>query len=369
MVEVKVGDIFGSKSQTLVNTVNCVGVMGKGIALEFKRRFPDMFDDYATRCSVGAVSLGQPYLFRYAAPPWVLNFPTKKHWRSVSRLVDIEDGLKYLLNNYQNWGITSIAVPPLGCGNGQLDWAVVGPRLHRYLSKMTVPVELFAPHGTPESQLTTEFLAESVGDETSWRSVRSGAQVESGWFALVEALQRLENRKYGHPIGRTSFQKLAYFATELGIPTGLEFRRGTYGPYSTEIKRMVAILQNNGLIVEEPAGRMIRIRVGPAFEDAKPQYTESLSGWTNDIQRLVDLFARVRTDQAEIAATVHFAATRLVDTDGASERDVLHQVEEWKPRRFDPERAAAAIRYLGLLGWINVDFSQDFVQDELADVG
>src|SRR6267142_4162345 len=100
MVHIRVGNLFMSKAQTLVNTVNCVGVMGKGVALEFKKRFPDMFNDYAERCAAHRVRLGEPYLFRPQLPQWILNFPTKDHWRSVSRLSDIEQGLEFLEARY-----------------------------------------------------------------------------------------------------------------------------------------------------------------------------------------------------------------------------------------------------------------------------
>jgi hypothetical protein len=89
------GDIFTSRAQTLVNTVNCVGVMGKGIALEFKKRYPAMFEDYVARCRLGQVRLGEPYLFRDLGGAMILNFPTKDHWRSPSRLKDIDEGLEY----------------------------------------------------------------------------------------------------------------------------------------------------------------------------------------------------------------------------------------------------------------------------------
>src|SRR4030042_4589310 len=113
MITVYVGDIFESKAQTLVNTVNCVCIMGKGIALEFKTRFPDMYDDYVQRCKNRRVRLGQPYLYKGLTPPWILNFPTKDHWRSVSRFEDIVAGLRYLRAHYHQWGIPSLAVPPL----------------------------------------------------------------------------------------------------------------------------------------------------------------------------------------------------------------------------------------------------------------
>src|SRR5437667_2509521 len=156
MVRTLEGDLFESSAQTLVNTVNCVGVMGKGLALEFKKRFPDMYEDYVRRCAAGQVRLGEPYLFRALLPPWILNFPTKDHWRSVSRLADIVAGLTYLERHYRAWGIESLAVPALGCNNGGLEWRVVGPTLYRHLSQLEIPVELYAPLGTPQVQLRQE---------------------------------------------------------------------------------------------------------------------------------------------------------------------------------------------------------------------
>src|SRR5690348_10387922 len=96
MVLVLTGNLFDSEAQTLVNAVNCVGVMGKGIALAFKRRYPAMFADYVARCKDGLVRLGEPYLYRGSARPYVLNFPTKNHWRSAVKLEDIVAGLAYL---------------------------------------------------------------------------------------------------------------------------------------------------------------------------------------------------------------------------------------------------------------------------------
>jgi O-acetyl-ADP-ribose deacetylase (regulator of RNase III) len=133
MIEIKIGDLFNSKVQTYVNTVNCVGVMGAGIALEFKKRFPDMYNEYLDLCERGEVKLGEPYLYRSLIPPWILNFPTKNHWRSVSKLDDIVKGLEFLKAHYKEWDITSLAVPPLGCGYGQLEWRIVGPTLYRYI--------------------------------------------------------------------------------------------------------------------------------------------------------------------------------------------------------------------------------------------
>lgn len=161
-MKILVGDILQSKAQTLINTVNCVGVMGKGIALEFKTRFPEMFDDYVARCHQHEVKPGEPYLYKTLIPLQIINFPTKDHWKSVSKLSDIEHGLESLLRHYKVWGVTSLAIPPLGCGNGKLEWRAVGPLIYRFVKQMDVPVEIYAPYNTNPPELTKEFLEQET---------------------------------------------------------------------------------------------------------------------------------------------------------------------------------------------------------------
>jgi len=203
MIRVLIGDLFDSDAQTLVNTVNCVGVMGKGIALQFKNRFPDMFKDYAARCKRKEVSLGRPYLYKPMFGKWVLNFPTKDHWRSVATLKDIVQGLEYLAAHYKEWGITSIAIPPLGCGEGQLEWRIVGPTMYRYLAKMEADVYLYAPYGTPHQELQPEFLQAGRQQESlGGRQMPSPKHISPGWIALVEILSRIERQPYHWPVNR-----------------------------------------------------------------------------------------------------------------------------------------------------------------------
>src|SRR5437879_13728035 len=114
MMKILVGDLFESSAQTLVNTVNCVGVMGKGVALEFKERFPDMYTDYVRRCEAREVRLGQPYLFKRTTVPWILNFPTKDHWKSVSKLSDIVAGLEYLGDHVSGSSAAGLRQGPTG---------------------------------------------------------------------------------------------------------------------------------------------------------------------------------------------------------------------------------------------------------------
>ncbi len=373
MIRTRIGDIFESKAQTLVNTINTVGVMGKGIALEFKKRFPDMFEDYVRRVREGKVRLGEPYLYRRPQPPWIINFPTKAHWREVSDIRHITRGLEYLERHYRERGITSLAVPPLGCGQGGLEWRVVGPTLYEHLKRLEIPVVLYAPYGTPQDQLEMSFLA--AGDRAAKDTRRrQPPRINPAWLALVEILARIEREKYHWPIGRISFQKIAYFATESGLPTGLRYEKKPYGPFAADLEAVISKLVNNGLIVEEPAGeRMIQIRVGSTYELAIRNYRAELTQWEELIERVADLFLRMRrTRQAEVAATVHFAAKYLAGPgDGRpSEADVFAAVKAWKLRREPPfrdEEIAHAIRSLNLLDWLDVRPSRELpVSDETA---
>lgn len=132
--------VFNVDAQTIVNTVNCVGVMGAGLALEFQLRFPEMEKDYVERCKVKKVEVGRPYLYKGYSNPWILNFPTKNHWKYPSKLEWIEQGLAYFARNYQRGGITSIAFPKLGCSNGGLEWDVVSPLMEKYLKDLNINI-------------------------------------------------------------------------------------------------------------------------------------------------------------------------------------------------------------------------------------
>lgn len=141
--------LFRSPARVLVNTVNVVGVMGKGIAKEFKLIFPEMFREYQLRCENKTIDIGKLYLFR-GLHKWVLNFPTKKHWRQPSRPEYLEAGLRAFVAGYARQGITSIAFPRLGCGNGELSWEhQVRPLMEKYLDRL--PIDIFVHHVNPAS--------------------------------------------------------------------------------------------------------------------------------------------------------------------------------------------------------------------------
>jgi uncharacterized protein YwgA len=241
-----------------------------------------------------------------------------------------------------------------------LEWRVVGPTLYRHLKRLDVPVDLYAPFGTPLDQMDPGFLDRPV-DSTQ---LISGYRVQPNWIAVVAILERIEREPYHWPVGRTTFQKIAYFATESGIPTGLRFQRGSFGPHAADLKQKITVLVNNGLIHEEQLGRMFAVRVGRTFPDAQRAYQTEMSGWQPIIEKVADLFMRVNTQQAETAATVHFAARELEAKTGAkpSEKDIVQAVLEWKVRRrppLDAREVAITTRHLNLLSWLMATVSED----------
>jgi len=365
------GNLLNSGAHALVNTVNCVGVMGKGIALSFKKKYPEMYRDYVRRCNAGSVRLGEPYIYHAEDGHIIVNFPTKDHWRSVSRLEDIERGLDFLMAHLEGWGIRSIAVPPLGCGNGQLEWTVVGPTLHRHLRESPIPVELYVPHDVEPDQGQLSLL-EIDTPATPGTTV---GNIDTAWLAVIEILSRIESEPYHWPIGRIMFQKLVYFATVAGLPTGLQYQASDFGPYSPELNRMIGRLQNNGLVQERRDGELIETVVGRTFADAKSSYETDIAAWEEVVRRVTDLMARFNSRRAEIAGSVHYMTQILIE-----ERDrpptateVIEAVERWKANRkpaVGRDAIAQAIVELAVQGWITVspDSSVEQAVEELTGV-
>lgn len=359
-----IGDMFSSEAQTIVNTVNCVGVMGKGVALKFKENFPDMYQDYSLRCQLKKVQLGEPYLYEDLSGLKILNFPTKGHWRSSSRISDIEKGLDYFVNNYEKWGVTSIAMPPLGCGNGGLNWSDVGPLIYQKLHKLPIDIEVYAPYGTPESELKTKFLEKPTQmsfDDAGHRHEK----MNRGWIAIIEVLKKIEEQPYTPPVGRTIFQKICYVLTELGIPTGFEFGKGSYGPFSADVKPALHDFANRNWIQEIPVGRMVRLKVGDQFNKERKKFITEIEEYQSKINKTVDLFSRIKdTNQAEEVLTVLYASRQLKNGDKTitiTEQSIYDYIIDWKKPWNTPEKknaVANAIRNLTLLGWIRVELSE-----------
>ncbi|WP_456304780.1 type II toxin-antitoxin system antitoxin DNA ADP-ribosyl glycohydrolase DarG [Acetobacter oeni] len=237
-IRTKKGDMFSEPVGALVNTVNCVGVMGKGVALEFKNRWPANFRAYKSLCDAKGLSPGQVFvfdtkeLFASEGPRYLINFPTKAHWRSKSKIEYIEDGLDALVEAIQEHEITSIAIPPLGCGNGGLDWTDVRPLIEAKLSSLSdVEIVLFAPKNATD---VPEHVHSSL-PMTFQRAI------------LLKALNDLE-RYFNGSFDRISLQKIAYFLQALGVDFKLRFARNLHGPYSETLKLAYISMERRGMI-------------------------------------------------------------------------------------------------------------------------
>jgi uncharacterized protein YwgA len=215
------------------------------------------------------------------------------------------------------------------------------------LSSLNIDVEFYAPKGTPPDQLTLDFLANN--QETTMRGTQE--KIAPSWVALVSVLNRINRMSVRQPIGRIAFQKLAYFATEFGIPTGFKFRRGSYGPYDPTVKAVIGRLLNNGLVNEEPFGNMLRVTVGTTFVDAERAYSADLKTWSNTIDFLADFVSRMNTSTIEAAATVHFVTSELFASTGSipTESKVVDEVIKWKADRFNATTISVLTRLLGTL--------------------
>jgi uncharacterized protein YwgA len=252
-----------------------------------------------------------------------------------------------------------------GSGLGGLEWQVVGPTLYSHLSQLDIPVELFAPFGTSHDEFKPTHFQHSLLEE---RQTPNFKQIGPDWVALLRVLEELENQAYPPRIGRTQFQKLAYFATVSGLQLGLHYSRSNYGPFAPELKQHVTHLLNNGLIEEVRRGQMFEVQLGKTFDAAKRAFPTELDRHELQIHRLVDLFARMRTRDAEIAATVHFVAAQLYDKKSRppSEHEIVDSVLRWKQRRdppFDRAAVSEAVRGLNILGWIQARPSDDLQAD------
>ena len=353
-MKIKIGDIFESNSSTLVNTVNCVGVMGKGIALVFKKKYPAMYSDYLKLCEQHKVKPGQPYFYSDLSGTSIINFPTKDHWRSPSKLSYIIDGLDWFRNNYKELGITSIAFPPLGCGNGGLNWEMVGPIMYEKLSDLPIDIEIYAPFGTSPEQLKEGYLSSHIDYSNAQYTGTKNPSFNKYWLLILYVVRRLNNDQYSLNVGRTIFQKVCYVLTRAGIPTGFHFAEGSYGPYSSEVKEAITVLSNANMMTERQLGRMIETVVSPSFTIPMDQFTRDEIRKSN---RAVDLLSRIKsTDHAEMVATVLFSYEEL---EKASEIiydiDIFNHVLKWKRKWVGKKEddIARTIQNLCSLGWIS----------------
>ncbi len=319
------GNLLSADVDAVVNTVNTVGVMGKGIALQFKRAYPDMFKAYKRACDRNEVRLGEMWVWdnaSFAGPRHVINFPTKGHWRSNSKLADIEAGLDDLSRVIAERGITSVAVPPLGCGNGGLDWNLVRPVIVERLGQLDeVEVQLFEPGGAPAARDMID------------RTVRPSMSI--GKAALVSTIGQYSAVAWDASV--VEVQKLMYFLQVAGEPLNLNYAKGRYGPYAENLSKVLAKVEGHFLTGFGDGSKRVAdtepIEVLPgAMEEANAvlaNHDES----RHRIDRVLDLVTGFESAYfMELMATVHWVATSI-DHGAHDAATITRHVHEWSDRK------------------------------------
>lgn len=345
MLKFQRGNLFESKAEALVNTVNCVGVMGKGIALQFKQAFPENFQQYKKACDRGDVKPGQMLtvatdnLFN---PRYIINFPTKRHWKGDSRLEDIQTGLEALVLEVRRLGIWSIAVPPLGCGNGGLDWAVVKPLIVNAFSALdNIEVFIFEPGSTP--------TADQVLVKTSKpRMTRARALVISLFDRYTIP---------GYRLGRLEAQKLAYFLQEAGeLDLKLEFKKHHYGPYADKLNHALQRIDGHFIKGYGDRTQKSQIYVLPQGREAAETFLAEHPDARQRLNQVGQLIQGFETPYGmEMLATIHWVTKKnpqaAIDTDVAISE--VHAWDERKRNLFKLSHLQKVWQRLKDQGWLN----------------
>jgi O-acetyl-ADP-ribose deacetylase (regulator of RNase III) len=348
MITQSSGNLLDAAVDALVNTVNTVGVMGKGIALQFRRAYPDMYREYTKAAKAGDIRLGRMHVWTndetLTGPRYVINFPTKSHWKAHSRLADIEAGLADLATVVQHLGITSIAIPPLGCGNGGLDWRQVQPLITRTFAPLpAVDVRVYPPVGAPHA-------ADMLN-----RTRRPRWTV--GKAALVDLIARYGERTLDVSI--IEVQKLMYFLQEAGEPLRLRYQKARYGPYADNLQKVLQAVEGHFLTGYGDGSLPVASAepIAP-LTDAPAQAADFLADHPDTLarsQQVLDLACGYESPYAmELLSTVHWVATHepepATDPNGAASA-----IAAWSARKatlFTPAHVHAAWNHLAEHGWL-----------------
>lgn len=345
MIEYKTGDILTEDAEALVNTVNCVGVMGRGIALQFKNAFPQNFKAYADACRRHEVQPGKMLVFETGGltnPRYIINFPTKRHWRGKSRIEDIESGLHAIVAVIRERNIRSIAIPPLGSGLGGLHWPQVRPRIEVALAELAdVRVIVFEPNGAPGAH-------EMVRN-------REVPTMTTGRAALVELMRRYLGGLLDPFVTLLELHKLMYFLQEAGEPLRLKFAKGPYGPYAENLRHVLNAIEGHLVSGYADGGdapdKQLQLVPG-ALEDADAFLREQKDTQSR-LARVSDLVEGFESPFGlELLSTVHWIANKeLVQ----SPNDVVAQVYAWNDRKkqFTPRQIELAVDVLTRKRWIS----------------
>ncbi len=342
MIRYMTGDILRSEADALVNTVNCVGVMGRGIALQFKKAFPRNFEYYKNACDRGEVVPGKMFITErnaLTAPRFIINFPTKRHWRGKSRIEDIESGLVDLRQQIEARGIRSIAIPPLGSGLGGLNWPDVRKRIEASLTGTDAEIIVFEPGEAPDAQV----MARST----------EPPKMTTGRATLVTLMHRYLSGLLDPFVTLIELHKLMYFMQEAGEPLRLKYKKHHYGPYAENLRHVLN--QIEGHLVSGYAdggdipGKQIELVPGAVAEaEALLQVHEDTHERFERVSRFVEGFES--PVGLELLATVHWIVRQEAVT---NVEEAIERTYAWndRKRRFTPRQIKLAFNRLVECGW------------------
>lgn len=340
-INLRTGDILKADAEAIVNTVNCVGIMGRGIALQFKKAFPANFRAYALACDDGEVQPGKMFIYdtgSFTNPRFIINFPTKRHWKGKSRIEDIDSGLAALARNISERGIKSVAIPPLGAGLGGLEWNDVRPRIEAALRDLPdLEVLIYEPKGAPE-------VVKS----------RDVPNMTPGRAALVVLMNRYLKGLMDPFVTLIEVQKLMYFMQEAGQPLRLNYIKHHYGPYATNLSHVlnkveghfVAGYRDGG---DQPDKELTIVPGAVAEAEATLKHEGKTHAHFSNVANLVNGFETPYG--LELLATVHWVATR----EGADTAEkAFVGVRGWNDRKkvFTERQVAIAFETLKSKGWL-----------------
>ena len=344
MMHLTTGDVLQAQTEALVNTVNCVGVMGRGIALQFRKAFPENFKVYEAACARKEVRPGRMLTFEtglLTGPRYIINFPTKRHWKGRSRVEDIDSGLEALVREVRERGIKSIAVPPLGCGLGGLDWTDVRPRIMRAFESLPdVEVFLFEPSGAP--------AAEAMAKRSTSPSMTPGRAV------LIELMVRYCEAVLDPFVSLLEIHKLMYLMQEAGEPLRLKFEKGFYGPYAKNLRHVLNELEGHfltgyGDAADKPE---LPIELLPNAQEAAAKLLSEQPETQARFDRVARLIHGFETPFGmEFLSTVHWVATR---ESAATAEEAIRRTHSWNERKriFDDKQIRLGWHVLEEQGWL-----------------
>jgi O-acetyl-ADP-ribose deacetylase (regulator of RNase III) len=279
MLEFTTGNLLNANTEALVNTVNCVGVAGRGIALAFREAFPENFQAYVQACKRMELQPGQMQVFRtghLSHPKFIINFPTKRHWKGKSRLEDIEMGLVALVKQVQALQIKSIAIPPLGCGLGGLEWAVVRPLIEQAFAGLSeVQVLIFEP---------TETIVPNPSREVP--------KMTNGRAALIGLMNRYLAGLLDPFVSLLEVHKLMYFLQEAGEDLRLRYVKAPYGPYAENLRHVLKTMDGHFLTGYGDGG------------DQPNKPLELVPGTLQDAMRMLEQHTQTHTRFARVSNLV-----------------------------------------------------------------